>query len=274
MSASESKLFTTLTLDNIRDVLHPLRKANIPFYIITAESGYCPACHSDLSSANITAPNSLLGHLRRSKKCIAKRDERNVRLFGLKQPDSLLWGSVDDITALDSRKFPDKNLWFQSVFPPTRPQMNTPMYASISQWHARTESGDGYSSASPPPSSSSSDDGWSGSTSSSGSSPSSAHFPNQGYAMMPQNAFYDRRESAATITPSDYYGQKGAAPAMYPQGFPATVPMTTGTMPPQPQYRMQQQVPYGQPMPQGVYGQLAGYQYPQQPQQPAPGYSW
>lgn len=86
--SAESKLFTTITLDNIREVLGPLRKANVPFYIITAESGYCPACHSDLSSANITAPNSLLGHLRRSKKCIAKREERGVKLFGLKQRKS------------------------------------------------------------------------------------------------------------------------------------------------------------------------------------------
>lgn len=86
--SAESKLFTTITLDNIREVLSPLRKANVPFYIITAESGYCPACHSDLSSANITAPNSLLGHLRRSKKCIAKREERGVKLFGLKQRKS------------------------------------------------------------------------------------------------------------------------------------------------------------------------------------------
>ena len=90
--ASESKLFTTITLDNIREALNPLRKAGIQFYIITAESGYCPACHSDLSCANITAPNSLLGHLRRSKKCIAKREERGVQLFGLKQRELLCYG--------------------------------------------------------------------------------------------------------------------------------------------------------------------------------------
>lgn len=92
--SAESKLFTTVTVDNVRDVLCPLTKAGIPFYIITAESGYCPACHSDLSSANITAPNSLLGHLRRSKKCIAKRDERNIKLFGLKQRAYLILSTV------------------------------------------------------------------------------------------------------------------------------------------------------------------------------------
>ncbi|KIO31810.1 hypothetical protein M407DRAFT_241698 [Tulasnella calospora MUT 4182] len=283
--SAESKLFTTITLDNIREVLSPLRKANVPFYIITAESGYCPACHSDLSSANITAPNSLLGHLRRSKKCIAKREERGVKLFGLKQPDSLLWGSVDDLTALDARRFPDRNVWVQGVFPPTRPQMTTPMYASISQWHARTESGDGYTSSSPPPSSGSSDDGWASSSSSS-SSPSSAHFSQQ-YILPPHNGvpayqLYDpngRRESAATITPADYYNK--GQPVAYQPGQPAFgVPMTTGAVPPQ-QYQLPQGVQYQQ-VPQGMYVNTQqqqppmynpAYQYPAR-NAPQQGYTW
>ncbi|KAG8895628.1 hypothetical protein FRB99_000418 [Tulasnella sp. 403] len=295
--SSESKLFTTITLDNIRSVLTPLREQQIPFYIITAESGYCPACHSDLSSANITAPNSLLGHLRRSKKCIAKREERRVRLFGLKQPDSLLWGSVDDLTALDSRRYPDRNLWVQCVFPPTRPPMTTPMYASVSQWHARTDSAEGgYMSSSPPPSSASSDDGWASSSasSSSTSSPSNTHFSQQYAAPAHQHpssyGLYDpcaRRESNSTISAAEYYAaqqqRSGQPMPSYPPVAPGGVPMTTGTS--NQAYRMPASAPgmYQQAPPQGMYMASQqpqqqiyppGYQYPIPPQGAQPGYSW
>ncbi|KAG8936195.1 hypothetical protein FRC03_005434 [Tulasnella sp. 419] len=211
---SESKLFTTITIENIREALAPYRKTGA-FYIITAESGYCPACHSDLSSANITAPNSLLGHLRRSKKCITKREDRGVKLFGLKQPDSLLWGSVDDLAALDSRRYPDRELWIQNVFPPTRPQASTPMYNSVSQWNARTREEE----MSAPSPSGSSDDGsaWCGSSSSSShGSPTSAHFhqqyvlPNDAY--LPAAQYDARRESNATIT-GDYYKKHRYSPS-------------------------------------------------------------
>ncbi len=155
------------------------------------------------------------------------------------------------------------------------------MYASISQWHARTESGDGYTSSSPPPSSGGSDNGWeTGSTSSSGGSPSSAHF-NQQYIIPPQGVpaygLYDpnaRRESNSTITGADYYNKN----AMYNPAAYNGVPMSTA---PQQQYRLPAQQPqqpmYGQPM-QPMYAQpgqppmyAAGYQYPTGPQ---PGYSW
>ncbi|KAG9013233.1 hypothetical protein FRB94_003304 [Tulasnella sp. JGI-2019a] len=286
--SADSKLFQTITTDNIKSALGALRPGS--YFIITAESGFCPACHSDLSSANITAPNSLLGHLRRSKKCIQKREEKNIKLFGLKQPESLLWGSVDDIMALDGGRYAEKHVWAQAVFPPTRPQLGAPpMYSSPSQWNMR--GGDGYSSSSPPPSSGSSDDGWSGSTasSSSGSSPTASHFSQQ--YVMPSHPHghpaqyalsYDptvRRESNSTISAADYYAQKQAkmsaglqqinaarsANVNNPQYYtPPTPAMGAG-----PQYRgqaPQMYVPPQQQMQQGMYAQQQyaqpGYQYP------------
>ncbi|KAG8857455.1 hypothetical protein FRB96_005754 [Tulasnella sp. 330] len=295
--SADSKLFQTITTDNIKSALGALRPQT--FFIITAESGFCPACHSDLSSANITAPNSLLGHLRRSKKCIQKREEKNIKLFGLKQPESLLWGSVDDIMALDGGRFPEKHIWAQAVFPPTRPQLGAPpMYSSPSQWNVRGN--DGYSSSSPPPSSGSSDDGWSGSTasSSSGSSPTASQFSQQ--YVMPSHPHghpaqyalsYDptiRRESNSTISAADYYAQKQAkmsaglqqinaarsannvnAAASQQYYTPSAPGMGIGAqyrgqapqmyVPPQQQQQQQQQM-------QGMYAQQQyaqpGYQYP------------
>ncbi|KAG9043193.1 hypothetical protein FS837_009884 [Tulasnella sp. UAMH 9824] len=83
-------------------------------------------CHSDFSKANIDAPNGLLGHCRRVKKCLKEKERRNIVTLGLKMRKSsstkgnpTFWDSVDSLRMMD--EFPLKAYYLDRVMPEQPP---------------------------------------------------------------------------------------------------------------------------------------------------------
>lgn len=81
-----------------------------------------PVCHSDFSKANIDAPNGLLGHCRRVKKCLKEKERRKIVTLGLKMRKSsntkgnpTFWDSVDSLRMMD--EFPLKAYYLDRVMP-------------------------------------------------------------------------------------------------------------------------------------------------------------
>ncbi|KAG8965225.1 hypothetical protein FRC00_008721 [Tulasnella sp. 408] len=132
------KCWFYVTMDNIKNVVDDVLAQGKDIRIITAESAYCsmfssnivlimiwplaPVCHSDFSKANIDAPNGLLGHCRRVKKCLKEKERRNIVTLGLKMRRSsntkgnpTFWDSVDSLRMMD--EFPLKAYYLDRVMP-------------------------------------------------------------------------------------------------------------------------------------------------------------
>ncbi|KIO22089.1 hypothetical protein M407DRAFT_28364 [Tulasnella calospora MUT 4182] len=130
-SNSTDKCWFDVTMDNIKDVVDDVLSQGKDIRIITAESAYCSICHSDLSKANIDAPNGLLGHCRRVKKCLGAKERRNIVTLGLKMRKAKtssnakghpsFWDSVDSLRMMDEVDFPLKAYYLDRVMPEQPP---------------------------------------------------------------------------------------------------------------------------------------------------------
>ncbi|KAG8933332.1 hypothetical protein FRC01_009818 [Tulasnella sp. 417] len=92
--------------------------------MMLTKSPFALVCHSDLSKANIDAPNGLLGHCRRVKKCLKEKERQNIVTLGLKmrkteksKGDPIYWNSVDSLRMLDEDEFPLKAYYLDRVMP-------------------------------------------------------------------------------------------------------------------------------------------------------------
>lgn len=85
------------------------------------KSFLAPVCHTDHSKANISAPNSILGHCRRVKKCLQEKKRQNIVILGLKvrkpKGDPTLWDSVDTLRLMNEEEFPMKAYYLDRVMP-------------------------------------------------------------------------------------------------------------------------------------------------------------
>lgn len=115
-----------VTSDTIKDVVDDTISQGKDIRIITAESAYCSICHTDHSKANISAPNSILGHCRRVKKCLQEKKRQNIVILGLKvrkpKGDPTLWDSVDTLRLMNEEEFPMKAYYLDRVMPDQPPQ--------------------------------------------------------------------------------------------------------------------------------------------------------
>lgn len=87
------------------------------------KSFLAPVCHSDHSKANIRAPNAILGHCRRVKKCLQEKKRQDIVILAFKIRKSngkgvpTFWDSVDTLRLMNEEEFPLKAYYLDRVLP-------------------------------------------------------------------------------------------------------------------------------------------------------------